>query len=214
MAALLQSRWGRVVAAAARLAAIYAVGVAILLLAGLPFVNRTLPAWRDLLGIALPIGVLFAVAFVMLAVARRAGFVALWLVLVGMWIWMIAQVIGDVRMLSIVATAFFVWSVAALPLYTMGAVGLPARKRIAVGRGRMSLTTLVFLVWGVLAAGALYFAGLDVGPHRRVAPHGVLATWARFIWGPAPIVIAVLAIVHVWKGTGVPRAVEGEQLGG
>jgi hypothetical protein len=210
MALVIRSRWARVVAAAARLAAIYSVGVAILLLIGSPVLWRGTPSLRAALNLAIPIGFLFGVAFLLLAGARRVGFVVMWLGLIAMWIYILSQGIVDVRLLF-VPSVFYGWTVFALPLYAMGAIGVSPRKPVAIGRRRVSLTTLVLLVWGVLAASALFFLYLGTNVFIPDTPYRRVAEVARFLWIPAPLVVSVLAIVHVWRGTAPPpRAIEGD----
>ena len=107
-------RWQRVAHAAARLAALYAAGVVLLLLAFTALLNGLPRTLSDLPGITVPIAVLFSLAFAILAVARRAGFVVLWFCMIGLWVWMLIQVFGY-SPLSI-PMRFVGWSVLAVCL--------------------------------------------------------------------------------------------------
>jgi hypothetical protein len=79
--------WRLVLLAAARLASIYAIASALLLLPLVLWFDGPAEVVRNLKDYATPVAVAFGVAFAVLAVARRAGFVALWLALTAIWAW-------------------------------------------------------------------------------------------------------------------------------
>src|SRR5687768_17596616 len=106
-----------------RLAAIYAIGVIGLLLSLALLLEGPPLLWRDLAFLALPFAVLFIIfiiAFVILAVARRVGFAALWILLAGLWTWMMIAKGSSVEALP---SVFLGWSTFALPLFVIGVLG-------------------------------------------------------------------------------------------
>jgi hypothetical protein len=181
-------QWRRVLLAATRLAALYAVGVTLLLiplyfLLGDPFVRD----WSRLIKLTtVPFAVLFAVAFVLLAVARRVGFAVLWLLQLAWW-----AVLLRITLHVDAPSMFIVWTPFALPLYVLGALGTREAHRSA-GRG-----------WRIVASGlpvAVWIGMLLLG--YPFGSHGSVPDWAaRLLWAPAPFVIAVLSTAGFWVGT-------------
>src|SRR5688500_12101500 len=118
-----RSRWQLVLLAAARLASMYAVATALLLLPLVLWQDGPQELIRHLRSYATPVGIMFGVAFVLLALARRAGFIALWLVLGTVWAWMLRELApGYAHEMD---SAFVVWSALAVPLALLGGFGVP-----------------------------------------------------------------------------------------
>ena len=194
-----RARWRTVLLAAARLAGLYAVGVALLLIPVLLFPGG-LSALREIPIVALPTGILFVLAFLVLAVARRVGFAVLWLLLVGLWT---TVLLGHGVAIEIVI-GFVGWSALALPLHALGALGVTSGFRLTMGRLSVSLSTMVSILWaGALlpAIALLYTSPFFMHPLEEAASYRVASSLARFIWAPAPFVFAVVSLAHVWLGT-------------
>ena len=110
----------RILGAAVRLAGVYAVCVIVTFAIVLAF-SRSLAMLLDILPLlGIPGAICFAAAFVLLAFARRAGFIALWLIILGLWATpMISQ--GDLS--TEWDSAFLFWTILAAPLYVMVMLG-------------------------------------------------------------------------------------------
>jgi hypothetical protein len=140
-------------AAAVRLAGIYALGVVCLLTSLLLMLEgpRVSPSDTALV-VALPFSVLFGFAFVILAVARRAGFGILWRLLLALWTWMMIREGPS----PWIPRLFLGWSSLALPLFTIGALGV---RHSYSGQSALRwppASRLMATIWLVLAAAALY----------------------------------------------------------
>ena len=196
----LAANWRRVVLAAVRLAGLYVIGVVLMLLPFMLLPGGGIPAFRELARLAAPAGILFAVAFLLLAIARRAGFVALWLLLAGLW-----TLVLVVRELPIdVMIGFVGWTVLAFPLHVLGALGVPSALRVRLGRASLRATTAAMILWAVLlipAVVVLYTSSFVAHPLDEAAAYRMAGLVAPFVWGPAPFLIAALSLAHVWTGT-------------
>jgi len=176
------------------------MGVVLLLVAlsvlldGLP---RTL---SELAEIAVPVAVVFSLAFAILAVARRVGFVVLWFCVIGLWVWMLTQAIGFAP-LSI-PMRFVGWSVLAFPLYALGVLGVPTAPRFSILRSRVDPASLVMVGWLALVAFAVHYSGIAPDVLPLPASVAFVRAGARFVWGPAPFIITGLEVVRVWIGSG------------
>ena len=199
------SRWRVVLLAAARLAGLYALGTALLLLPLLVGVGGLHQTLQDLKEVAIPIAFGFGIAFILLALARRAGLVALWLVLAAMWVWALRQsalVVGE-SLTPDLAMIFVVWSTLAIPLGVLGALGVPATFRIPLGPWRPTALSVIGVLWTALlipALALLVLPAFDVHPLREAAVYRIGGTVAWFTWAPGALLISALSIAHVWVG--------------
>ena len=195
---------GRVILAAARLALVYTVLVTLELVA-VSFAWRVgAPRLGDIAAIAAGLAIPFAAAFILLAVARRWGFVALWAVLGGLWIFMTIDAGIATRGWEwsfAYGESFLPWSIFALPLWIIGQVGIPSRAsaRLRIGPLHFSASTALLVCWAALLLGAQWLIPPEifVGPYR---PLGI-ANLAGWIWGVAPLLLCAYAMRHVWRGT-------------
>ena len=129
--------------------------------------------------LAIPLGV----AFLLLAVARRAGFVAFWTILLVFW----GFVVRAVRVPDAIPLEFVFWSVLALPLWIIGHAGVrdPASRKIRLGRLTLSQPTLVLWCWLLLLAGSRFVGLLNTSNVIVPVPHWPSpAVWT--LWAPAP----------------------------
>jgi hypothetical protein len=184
------------------LAALYALGVAALLA---PF--AFLADWdlRDLTDGLIPFAILLGVAFVVLAVARRIGFVLLWLVLVGLWVWLLVPGVSDLSTLLYSGIVhpfkFAFWSVLAAPLFIMTTVFADAGTRTRVGRWSLPPTYIIAVLWIMLVSAG--FILRDYGhphfPWVSISAAITLATLGWLLWAPMPAVIAAVAVRAFWR---------------
>jgi hypothetical protein len=185
----------RRLAASARLAALYLSGVVVLVV---PFEwARELPAASQLRDFVTPLVIIFVIAFALLALARRAGFAALWLTLVAMW----TSGLASGHSVFSIPNAFFFWSLLALPLFAIGALGTKGAPPLVATRWPMPAPWIVLAVWIVLLATAFHWRWVASDVHFPDTPYEAVAVAARFVWAPAPFVIAVLEIARVWVAT-------------
>lgn len=174
--------------AALRLAAVYGAGVAVLLLAYL----ATGASLHDLMAIlpylSIPAAICFAVAFLVLGVARRTGFVILSLLLFGIWLWQALGVTSHDWRFAHINLDFIAWSILAAPLYTMVAIGFPPT---SIRRPWIS--------WAVAAAWATLAVAADrIGtPFFFYGPPFALMTLLRVLWLAAPTVLTLTAIYRI-----------------
>ncbi len=195
------AHWRRVALAATRLALIYAFGVAVTLGVVLTVVDGPRELLSALGELLLPGLGLFALAFVLLAVARRAGFVALWLLLVGFWMWI---TIGNSHL--IVEGGFLAWTALAIPLFLLAALGTMRPVAIPIGRRRVSLTPIVVVAWVTLALLALAYEHGALHVLARQGWRGVVLAGVRQVWLAAPYFLAAFAILHAWLGLAAGNA--------
>ena len=187
-------RWRRAGAAAMRLAALYAVGAAFLLVPVTLLLEGAPPFSRDLAWAALPFGVLFLLAFVVLVLARRVGLAAMWILLVTLWIWLLFAAEGS----NVVLCRLFVgWSSMAAPLFAIGALGVRG-DRVARAT-HLPRPLVVSIAWMLFAGVALYYASQHV--YLLEIPSPFLTSFSRLALLPAPFALAALELMRVWLGT-------------
>ena len=197
---LMRIRRPRALVAATRLAALYVIGV---LLSLIPFMFMPyggLPSLADVAEVGVLLAVPFGLVFLVLAAAGRAGFVVLWVLLGGLW--------GAVLMahdLPIdLLIAFVGWSVLALPLHVLTALGITGAPRLGIARVRVSVPALTAILWTltlVPALGVMYLSRRIMHPE----PHTVFLLAediASLVWGPAPLLLVALSIAHAWASVG------------
>jgi hypothetical protein len=135
----------RVLAAALRLAAVYGVGVSVLLaLVIVPVIltDDAVLRFREAVGVvSIPFFLTFAVAFLVLAMTRRFGFALAWLALLALW-----GIALRSEPTALAPESFLLWSVLAAPLFAMVMIGVPSS---ASPRGR-GVALGVTLVWVAL----------------------------------------------------------------
>jgi len=195
MLALVQ-RTKKQLAAAVTLAAVYAAGVIVLLLMMLVLDDPPIGVLRTLPFLGIPALVCFAIAFLLLAVARRAGFTALWVVILGLWV---ASVAPAYRLFRVPAE-FTSWSVFAAPLYAMVVFGFP--RRLAAGPARWRL-------WASMAVAPAWIALFFVAafPFYRFAPTLEYMPLAQRVphWLWRPLLLAWLAFPPALTLAGILR---------
>jgi hypothetical protein len=186
----------RVILAAAKLAAIY---IALVIL-GIVVLDVTLRAGVPPLDVirefAIWLSIPFACAFVLLAVARRWGFVALWVILGALWI-AIGVVARSWRWSIDFPSLFVLWTIFALPLWIIGQAGIPLPSR-----RRISPSMVLLACWAVLLVSSRFVLPRTDPPD--LDPHSALLFALAWIWAPMPLVLSAFAISHVWRGTAKP----------
>jgi hypothetical protein len=169
-------RWRVVAFAASRLAAVYGAGVLLLAIPLIAIFGGLLPA------LTIPVFAVlgFIVGFMVLAIAKRLGFAILWLLLLVLWIASLQDGIYQAN------GSFLFWTMFAVPLYLITAVGLSARSR-----GLRLEILLTLGAWAVAAAvaltGEIY---IDAGPP-------IAATWDNYVCAAWPLLVAVRELVRV-----------------
>jgi hypothetical protein len=111
--------WRRAVAAAARLAAIYALAVFALYL---PYSIRREGVFA-VSSYLVVTTTFFAIGFGILAVARRLGFIVLWALLLLVWCGRVIESSSSISHYWAI-TGFVPWSIIALPLYGIVLLGV------------------------------------------------------------------------------------------
>lgn len=165
-----------------------------------------LPTLAEIGAMALWLVAPMAAAFLLLATARRWGFLALWAILGGLWIWLAIERHSWFLPLEF-ARSFYTWTILALPLWIIGQAGVPSRSsaRFQLGALRLSMSTVVLVSWA-----GLFVIGLHVEP---LAPHPLLnrvpglAEFCGWIWAWAPFLLITFAMRHVWLGTATRTSV-------
>ena len=191
--------WRGVLAAAARLAGMYAIGVLLLMIPFMFFPYGGLPSVTDVAELGGWAVLPFAVAFILLAAARRAGFVVLWTLLGALWTAVLAAHDLPIDLLI----AFVGWSVLALPLHFLTAIGIPAAPRRRIAGRHLNLLALTTILWTLVlvpAVAVMHWSARIMHPE----PHDVFLLAggiASFVWGPAPLLLVALSIAHAWPGT-------------
>jgi hypothetical protein len=187
-------RWKKVAGAAARLATIYVVGVLVLYAPIRLWLMPHAGGLQEVPRLSAEMGILAANAFVILAVARRVGFLLLWTLLLFNWV---SNFDGawELRYPGAVAGSFILWTVLALPLYAMAALGGSDRIALRVGSRRIRIAELGALAWILLIVGAFLYELLVTSPF---VAGGLLGVAARFVWFPAPFILAVIAGLSIW----------------
>lgn len=199
------SRCRIVLLAAARLAGLYALGTAVLLLLSFIALDGPPKAREDFMEFAAPIAFAFALVFVLLAVARRVGLVALWLTLGTLWGVSFRDIVVN-PMDS--AAAFVAWSNLAIPLAFLGGLGVPTTFRIGLGRSKPAVLTVTVALWvallvPTLAMSILHNLWLDFWYHS--VEYRIPNDFPRLIWAVGPPIISALSIAHAWVGTALPK---------
>jgi len=191
-----QPRWRRVCLAAMRLAAFYAAGVVVLLLLIGTLLDGP-PPLSVLAYVGVPFGIFFLLAFLLLAAARRAGFAALWILLLALWVWLIRQ--SDLTVDA--PRVFLAWSALAIPLFGIGALGTFGAQADAPTLTRMPRPLLILIVWAALAALAMYATGGTMALPFYVDPDQLVYKLGRFVWPPAPFAFSAIELARVWRAT-------------
>ena len=186
----------RVAGAAARLAILYTLGVLVLYAPIRLWLLPHASGLGELPGLSAELGVFAAVSFAVLVIARRVGFLLLWALLLWAWVSNFATPLrlGDP---NTVASYFILWTVLALPLYAIAALGGSERVALRLGARRIRLTEAGALLWILLIVVA--FVLVFVEP--SMSDWALLNLTARFLWKPAPFVFALLALASVWIPT-------------
>lgn len=168
----------RSILSAIRIAALYTACVALVFLLLFLSEGSEFSWWTGLGELAWPAAICFIVAVVVLATARRAGFTAMWVLLFGLWLWLIISRHPH-------GPAFVVWSILAAPLYVMCATGfrpLPMPRWVP---------WLVLLAWAGLAT--IGFAN-GLGQVIRFEPIRSVVTVA---WMIMPFIISTLMVLRI-----------------
>src|SRR6266516_72223 len=189
------------IAAAARLALLYGLGVVLLLLALVLWTHDWVGNVRGVLQLqGLVFGTLFAAALLLLATVRRVGFATIWLLLIALWLWpVVRNGWSPIGMLAV----FVSWSVVALPFYLIGAVGFPGRRVLRLGRWTATVPALVVALWVLLllltlaVTPAAYLSVASAVTGSFGAPPPLVLTLAPLVLGPAPILIALEALTRL-----------------
>lgn len=193
------ARWQRILPAALRVAGIYATGVLLMLVPFMLMPRGGLPSFRLVTTLGAAVSVLFALAFLLLAVARRAGVVMLWALLGILWGLLLAAHDEPVEL----AIGFVGWSVLALPLHGLCVMGMPEGVAVRLGRTRVrasSVATTLWIATLIPAWTVLYFSLRIMFPEPHTA-FFLAGKIAPFLWGPAPLALMVLSVAHVWTAT-------------
>jgi hypothetical protein len=202
-------RWRVVLLAAVRLASLYAIGVALLLFPVFVGLNGPFRLLRNLTEFATPVAFGFGIAFLLLAVARRSGLIALWLLLATLW----AAILRDLahyRFAEDLAQVFVGWSTFAIPLAVLGGLGASAILRIRVGRWKPTARSVTMGLWAALlipAVAVLFVSQSQIHPLHEAAAVRIAGDVAWFTWAPGVFLIVALSIAHVWVGT-APAKIE------
>lgn len=193
--------WRIIAAAALRLAALYAAGVAILSAAlfhrGPSDVSLALAAAEG--------AFMLVVAFVALIVARRRALYVVWTLLLLFWTMMLIQRPGpwDSPSPFAIPPLFARWSVLAMPLAIIAALGAPnsspgPRHRYAV------VWPLTSAAWLLLAIVGRHYGYMNVDVGAPGAPYRAVSIAAWCVWAPAPFALAA------WSAVAWRRTVKGE----
>ena len=148
--------------------------------------------WEDLPFMSIPAAICFGAAFLLLGVARRAGFTALWLLLFGLWAWQAFFARHDHG--PRVQIEFLSWSLFAGPLYAMVLIGFPS----AAASPRRALGT-----WGVVAAWvglATLALRYELFPVWYDLPLKPIWPFLKIAWLLLPPVLSASAIWRVHRG--------------
>jgi hypothetical protein len=185
----------RVIAAAVRLAGVYAVGVTVLLLALMISTDRPSAILADLRVLGFPAAICFAASFLLLGVARRAGFLALWVLISGfLWAWPTFLFRGHLGPPT--AEAFVLWSIFAAPLYAMVSIGFSSTTApTASSRSRSWVSFAIAVVWLSLASWGVRYGKLYEWLPRP-------GPWLRLFsipWLVVPPALTFRSILHLTR---------------
>jgi hypothetical protein len=200
-------RTAKQLAAAFKLAAVYAAGVTVVLLALILTGDGARRHVLEILPVlAIPAGVCLGIAFLLLAVARRAGFTALWVVIFGMWIaavtWHFDPAPANV--------GFALWTLLAAPLYAIVVLGFrypSSSARSAIWRRSISMA--IAPAWLVLYAAAIHFVPSSIEDFASQPPRAPWLWRSLWLaWMLSPPTLTVAAVLRLYRGTpaDVPRA--------
>jgi hypothetical protein len=190
----------RAIKAALRLAGFYAVCVTVLVVALVVSLGGFRDIVRDLGALALPAGICFAVAFLLLLLARRLGFTALWLALLALWALASFRNPGP-------GPVFVLWSLFAAPLFLMVQLGF---RSVADKSASVGLMTSLF--WITLAiAGVLFRYPLDLMLNNEPWWVRLMSSVLTAAWWIAPAAITAVAIrqIHAATPAAIPSAENG-----
>ena len=180
--------------AALKLAAVYASGVTLLMMT-LASITKSRDQVLEMLPVySIPAAICFAAAFLLLAVARRAGFTALWLIILCLWIWGLAQDFDS----DAIPGGFLAWTLLAAPLYVMCALGF--RGQASPARWRKWLSIAVPLSWAalyVMALRQLHSSHESFFEHRQYTAWWVWSS-LQYAWLVTPPAISVAGIFRVY----------------
>jgi hypothetical protein len=188
--------WITIIAAAARLAAIYAVAVLVLLIPLMVFVIAP-GNLREVLSSPVAAAAGFLVGFFLLAIARLYGFALFWILLLWWWLTTLQASPWPLELLP----RFVVWTTFAAPLYALTAIGLGANKT------RSSVVELLVTtgLWATAIALALRFSylsidggGLANGPYRT-------ARLIAYSCGALPVLLSVRELVRVGRASWITQ---------
>lgn len=189
--------------AAARLTSGYGASMALLLAPLLPIVDSVTagPAF-----LASPFAAWIAVSFLLFALARRAAFVALWLLGFALWLSQ-REAFGPGGLES--GAGFALWSVLAAPLYLITAVGFgattlatpltPARRIARIARTAGIAGWGALLVLGALFPFGFFFSRGCFVVHETTGLAALDAVVAK-AWLVVPPLVTLDAIRRVWRG--------------
>jgi hypothetical protein len=198
----------RILRAATVLAVLYALGVlalAVVVLSGFRIRDVFI---EDSLSIVAPFAILFGFAFIVLAVARRLGFVLLWIILVSLWV--AALVGGGINASSALLyrgaeypSGFVLWSVLALPLFAMNSVAGGGGAPLKIGPWSVSTTVAIGVFWILLLAAGVLVREDALPDSLWASPSFVttLAILGWLLWAPMPLVIAAVSVRRFWVET-------------
>jgi hypothetical protein len=193
----LGSRWVKTLAAAARLAGIYAIAVLILLVPFALFIGIGATDLKELLlGLPLLAAGGFLVGFLLLAIARRVGFAILWFFLLLLWINVIREASWSLGLLP----RFPGWTVFAAPLYVLTAIGLSGG---ANARSLIRELLITAGLWATLVALALKFSYLDIDVGFPGAPYGTARALAN-VCGVFPFLLTTRELLRVARALRAP----------
>jgi hypothetical protein len=187
---MIQHRWVRILLAAARLAALYAACVVVLFTAYGLYVAGPASLRELVVDSPLIAAVGFVVGFILLAIAKRIGFVVLWVLLLALWVSKIRDTSWSVYLLP----DFLQWTVLAAPLYALTAIGLSADNNQRRLKRELLITAAI---WAIVSGLALKFSylAIDVGyPH---APYSLARAVANYLCVPLPFLIGARELLRV-----------------
>ena len=193
---------GRVILAAAKLALFYVALVAVEIALLIVAFTGEVPRRGEIAQMSALLAIPFAFAFLLLAVARRWGFVALWGILGTLWVFLTLE--SGAWAWSITFPRLFLpWTIFALPLWIIGQAGIPSRSatRLGIGPLSVSVSMALLLCWTALLLGAQWLVPFET--YRPYHPTRI-ANPLGWIWGVAPFVLSAYAMRHVWRGTANP----------
>jgi len=195
----------RILKAAVVLAALYTLGVLVLLALVGVLRSRAL-VLEGLSEIVVPFSIFFGFAFVVFAVARRIGFVLLWLVLVSFWLGMLfAGGISDLLYRGIAyPSGFLLWSALAFPLFAIGSMAPGRGSFLKIGPWSASASVTIGILWVLLFVGSVI---LELYAHPQslfwtsTSSAITLAALGWILWAPMPLAIAAVSVRRFWVGS-------------